>query len=92
MNARNVLPIEKTARLVARALGCAPDELAEGLRPARADELQGATEHLRDQERALSEYYRSHAPPKGVVVNPREEALASLAQVLCSSNAFLYIE
>lgn len=39
MNARNVLPIEKTARLVARALGCAPDELAEGLRPARADEL-----------------------------------------------------
>lgn len=61
-------------------------------RPARADELQGATEHLRDQERALSEYYRSHAPPKGVVVNPREEALASLAQVLCSSNAFLYIE
>jgi len=34
-----VLPIEKTARLVARALGCTPDELDQGLRPARVDEL-----------------------------------------------------
>lgn len=39
MNARTVLPIEKTARLVARALGRTPQDLAEGLRPARADEL-----------------------------------------------------
>lgn len=39
MNARSALPIEKTARLVARALGCTPQDLAAGLRPARADEL-----------------------------------------------------
>lgn len=44
MNARSVLPIEKTARLVARALGCTPDELAAGLRPARADELPAVLE------------------------------------------------
>lgn len=40
MNARSLLPIEKTARLVARALGCTPDELAAALRPARAEDLQ----------------------------------------------------
>ena len=39
MSTRAALPIEKTARLVARALGCTPDELAAGLRPARTDEL-----------------------------------------------------
>ena len=41
MNARSALPLEKTARLVSRALGCQPDELAAGLRPARSDELAG---------------------------------------------------
>lgn len=44
MNARSVLPIDKTARLVARTLGCTPDELAAGLRPARADELPAVLE------------------------------------------------
>ena len=44
MNARSVLPIEKTARLVARALGCTAEELAAGLRPARADELPAVLE------------------------------------------------
>lgn len=39
-----MLPIEKTARLVARALGCTPDELAAGLRPARANELPAVLE------------------------------------------------
>ena len=39
-----MLPIEKTARLVARSLGCTPDELAAGLRPARADELPAVLE------------------------------------------------
>jgi len=41
LNARSALPLEKTARLVSRALGCQPDELAAGLRPARSDELAG---------------------------------------------------
>jgi len=39
LSARAVLPIEKTARLVARALGTTPQVLSEGLRPARTDEL-----------------------------------------------------
>ncbi|WP_152987534.1 hypothetical protein [Aquabacterium parvum] len=44
MSTRAALPIEKTARLVARALGCTPGELAAGLRPARADELPSVLE------------------------------------------------
>lgn len=44
MNARALLPIEKTARLVARALGCTPEDLAAGLRPARPDELPAVLE------------------------------------------------
>jgi hypothetical protein len=39
LNARPVLPLEKTARLVARALGTTTQTLADGLRPAHADEL-----------------------------------------------------
>lgn len=48
MNTRAALPIEKTARLVARALGCTPQDLAAGLRPARADDLPAVLE-LRKQ-------------------------------------------
>ena len=48
MNARAALPIEKTARLVARALGCTPEALAAGLRPARADELAAVMDLRRE--------------------------------------------
>lgn len=75
MNARSVLPIEKTARLVARALGCTPDELADGLRPARADELPAVLELRRqvigaglnwDDEAYLRWRYQFGAPGEGL--------------------------
>lgn len=39
MNTRSALPIEKTARLIARTLGCTPSDLTAGFRPAHANEL-----------------------------------------------------
>lgn len=44
MIARSFLPVEKTARLVARALGCTQQELAESLRPALVNELPAVLE------------------------------------------------
>lgn len=77
MNARSVLPIDKTARLVARALGCTPDELAAGLRPARADELPAVLGLRRqvigagltwDDEAYLRWRYQFGAPGEGLAV------------------------
>ncbi len=81
MNARATLPIEKTARLVSRALGCSPEDLAAGLRPARADELNAVLDLRRqvigdslswDDEAYLRWRYQFGAPP-----GPAGEALAT---------------
>jgi hypothetical protein len=48
--------------------------------------------YLDEQTKALTQYHHDIQHPKGVVPNPPQEAMASLCQVLCSSNRFLYVE
>jgi Protein of unknown function (DUF1553) len=60
----------------------------------RADEadLARSLAYLEDQTKALTQYHHDIQHPKGVVPNPAQEAMASLCQILCSSNRFLYVE
>lgn len=58
-----------------------------------ADDLAQSQAYLEEQTRQLTEYHRATPPAKGAPApNPPREALASLCQILCSSNRFLYIE
>lgn len=62
-------------------------------RPATASDLERSQAYLAEQTQALTEYHHSIQHPKGAPKpNPPQEALASLCQVLYSSNHFLYIE
>lgn len=61
-------------------------------RPATEEGITRSLAYLEEQTRALTQYHHDIQHPKGVVPNPPQEALASLCQVLCSSNQFLYIE
>ena len=55
-------------------------------------EMGRALEYLEGQTKALTQYHHDIQHAKGVVPNPSREAMASLCQVLLSSNRFLYIE
>lgn len=58
-----------------------------------ADDLAQSQAYLEEQTRQLTEYHRTSPPAKGAPApNPPREALASLCQILCSSNRFLYVE
>jgi hypothetical protein len=48
--------------------------------------------YLEAQTQALTKYHHDIQHPKGVVPNPPQEAMASLCQILCSANRFLYVE
>ena len=48
--------------------------------------------YLDEQTKALTQYHHDIQHAKGVVPDPPQEALASLCQILCSSNRFLYVE
>ena len=61
-------------------------------RPATEDDLARSLAYLEEQTQALTQYHHDIQHPKGVVPNPAQEAMASLCQVLCSSNRFLYVE
>ncbi len=62
-------------------------------RPATAADLAQSLVYLESQTRSLEDYHRASPPAKGVPApNPPREALASLCQILCSSNRFLYVE
>lgn len=61
-------------------------------RPATEAGITRSLAYLDEQTQALTKYHHDIQHPKGVVPNPPQEALASLCQVLCSSNQFLYIE
>lgn len=65
--------------------------LLYGQTPSEADIAQ-CLAYLDEQTKALTQYHHDIQHPKGVVPNPPQEAMASLCQVLCSSNRFLYIE
>jgi hypothetical protein len=61
-------------------------------RPAGGDDIAKSLAYLGDQTSALTEYHRTHPAGKATAPDPAREAMASLCQVLCSSNRFLYIE
>ncbi len=60
--------------------------------PATEGEVAQSLAYLEAQTVALTQYHHDIQHPKGVVPNPPQEAMASLCQVLCSSNRFLYIQ
>lgn len=61
-------------------------------RPATEADLTRGQAYLEEQTKALTEYHHGIQHAKGVVPNPSQEAMASLCQILCSSNRFLYVE
>ena len=55
-------------------------------------DLARSLAYLEEQTKALTQYHHDIQHAKGVVPNPAQEAMASLCQILCSSNRFLYVE
>jgi cytochrome c553 len=66
-------------------------ELLFGKPATQADVARGIA-YLDEQTKALTQYHHDIQHAKGVVPNPTQEAMASLCQILCSSNRFLYVE
>ncbi|OYW77912.1 MAG: hypothetical protein B7Z37_01710 [Verrucomicrobia bacterium 12-59-8] len=66
-------------------------ELLFGKAATEADVARGIA-YLDEQTKALTQYHHDIQHAKGVVPNPPQEAMASLCQILCSSNRFLYVE
>lgn len=93
--------LENSQRLAQRLEVAAPGNRAEQIkrawellfgRPATQPDVARGIAYLDAQTQALKDYHHSIQHAKGVVPNPPQEALASLCQVLCSSNRFLYVE
>lgn len=61
-------------------------------KPASDADLARSLAYLEEQTKALTQYHHAIQHPKGVVPNPPQEAMASLCQILFSSNRFLYVE
>jgi hypothetical protein len=60
--------------------------------PATEADIAKCLAYLDEQTKALTQYHHDIQHAKGVVPNPPQEAMASLCQILCSSNRFLYVE
>jgi hypothetical protein len=57
------------------------------------DDLMRSLSWLAEQAETVRVYRQAHPPAKDApVADPGLDALASLCQVLCSSNRFLYVE
>ena len=93
--------LENARRLADRLQASAPNDHRKQLqqawqllysRPATEADLTRSLAYLDEQTRALTQYHHDIQHPKGVVPNPPQEAMASLCQILCSSNRFLYVE
>ena len=61
-------------------------------KPATQADVTRSLAYLDEQTKALTQYHHDIQHPKGVVPNPPQEAMASLCQILCSSNRFLYVD
>jgi hypothetical protein len=62
-------------------------------KPATEADLTRSLAYLDEQTKALTQYHHDIQHAKGAPKpNPAQEAMASLCQILCSSNRFLYIE
>lgn len=94
--------LENARRLADHLQAAAPDDRRAQLqkawnllysRPASEADIIRSLAYLDEQTKALTQYHHDiqHAKdaPKP---NPPQEAMASLCQILCSSNRFLYIE
>lgn len=94
--------LDSARRLADRLQAEAPDDRAAQVqhawrllyaKPATEADVARSLAYLDEQTKALAQYHHDiqHAKdaPKP---NPPQEAMASLCQVLCSSNRFLYIE
>jgi hypothetical protein len=93
--------LDNSRRLADRLEAEAPNDRRQQLerawellysKPATEADLQRGLTYLEEQTKALTAYHHGIQHAKGVVPNPPQEAMASLCQILCSSNRFLYIE
>jgi hypothetical protein len=93
--------LDSSRRLADRVTAEAPNDRAKQLqrvwsllysKPATDADIAKCLNYLDEQTKALTQYHHDIQHAKGVVPNPPQEAMASLCQILCSSNRFLYVE
>lgn len=93
--------LDSSRRLADRVTAEAPNDRAKQLhrvwsllysKPATDADITKCLAYLDEQTKALTQYHHDIQHAKGVVPNPPQEAMASLCQILCSSNRFLYVE
>ncbi|MDH4452554.1 MAG: PSD1 and planctomycete cytochrome C domain-containing protein [Verrucomicrobiota bacterium] len=93
--------LDSSRRLADRVTTEAPNDRAKQLqrvwsllysKTATDADITKCLSYLDEQTKALTQYHHDIQHAKGVVPNPPQEALASLCQILCSSNRFLYVE
>jgi hypothetical protein len=93
--------LDSSLRLADRMEAAAPGNRTEQIKrawellfgkPATQADVTRGMAYLDEQTKALTQYHHDIQHPKGVVPNPPQEAMASLCQILCSSNRFLYVE
>jgi len=93
--------LDSSRRLADRVTTEAPNDRAKQLqrvwsllysKPATDADIAKCLAYLDEQTKALTQYHHDTQHAKGVVPNPPQEAMASLCQILCSSNRFLYVE
>ncbi len=93
--------LDSSRRLADRVTAEAPNDRAKQLqrvwsllysKSATDADITKCLSYLDEQTKALTQYHHDIQHAKGVVPNPPQEAMASLCQILCSSNRFLYVE
>jgi len=93
--------LDNARRLADRLQNEAPDDRRKQLqrawsllfgKPATEADLTRSLAYLDEQTKSLTQYHHDIQHAKGVVPNPPQEAMASLCQILYSSNRFLYVE
>ncbi len=93
--------LENARRLADRLQKEAPDNRSVQIQrawnilfsqPASESDLKRSLAYLEEQTKALTQYHHDIQHAKGDVPNPPQEAMASLCQILYSSNRFLYVE
>jgi hypothetical protein len=90
--------LDSSRRLADRVTAEAPNDRAKQLqrvwsllysKTATDADIVKCLSYLDEQTKALTQYHHDIQHAKGVVPNPPQEAMASLCQILCSSNRFL---
>ena len=93
--------LDSSLRLASLLQARSPDNRVEQIKrawellfgkPATQPDVARGIAYLDEQTKALADYHHGIQHAKGVVPNPPQEAMASLCQILCSSNRFLYVE